>query len=53
MNIAATKLMIEVLTSELTQDLGMPPEECEQQRNEIDNLQRELAALGNGEGLEE
>lgn len=45
--------MIEVLTSELTQDLGMPPDEQARQRDEIDALQREIAALDNSEGFEE
>lgn len=53
MTLAAKKLMIEVLESELTQDLGMPPEEQERQREEIDDLRREIEALGDNQGFEE
>lgn len=45
MNLAAKKLMVEVLRSELTQDLRMPPEEQERQRQDIDDLQREIDAV--------
>lgn len=52
MNLAAKQLMVEVLESELTQDLGMPPDEQEHQRKEIDDLRRDIDALGDNQGFE-